>query len=775
MPTDFDFVLNDGHSLGPWRFKLNKVPDISWLTAEQFSVVLNSEGRRIGDFDEQRDWSGGRGGERFSDDPTKYLDAREALTTLRGHLIPSLQWNISTGYRNANQSLPGSVTWQPLLASPATRYVSRSFVPAANYTLTKIWVWVRRRGNPPDLTITLNSDSSGDPGSALKTKTITTSDVTDSPSVLLDCSPSSGQAVVSGTTYHLIMNGGAGDAFNHWEVAVSTALTGSKSSPNGSTWTSEDYSLYYRTTDADVSGQRWWFFEYASNWYKVSNDSTALLYNWNETDDDWDVVSGHGLGQVTGRPVQANGILFFPQGDSVAIRTHDGTNWDSQTVASGQGCATGLEVGYDKTRNKTQIWRYNNALVSGGTTTGLAISVSAADATTTYTTNLVFRNSVLVRSTSNNINSIYWDTDRLWVGKANIVGFVLNEQFDEANFGVRKTPHASNGIAFTAWNNFIFFNLLNSVERVYSGQVDDVGGGWSGPGLPYLRDGVHSKFEVYGDWMFSAIDAGSTGTSSVMLFDSSMNQHEFMRAFATGRRVRDVAIQVVSGARNRLWIDCGGDSIFIELPLGKGNPLYDSGAKYMHETVFESSIYDMGTAARLPKFLKELTVVSKNLDAKGKYIDVDTQVDNQIGKTGINNWKTQEPFLISPEATTKIQESNIRRFVYRLRMHTDNQLIPPDVVGIAPNGFARSEMRKVFGVQCLLDGITANGRKIEAGQVTKWLEGISQSAMLVHMESTYGEMHDYEVLIAPPNRYPIRAEVQGKGGQTMVTFSMVAI
>ncbi len=772
MPN-FDFTLSDGRSSGEWRFKLAQNPSVTWLTSEQFNVVLNAEGRKIGDFDEQRDWSGGRGREMFNDDPTGYFDAREAATYIEGHLFSNLQWNIASGYRNANYTLPGSTTWQPLLASPATRYVSRSFVPTANYTAAKVWLWIRRRGNPPDATVTLRTNNGGDPAaSALVTKTITTGDVTDTPSVLLDCSPPSGQAVTSGTVYHVVVDGGAGDSANHWEIGVSPTGGGSKSSPDGATWTAQPYGLHYRITDAD-STRRWWFFEYASYWYKVSDD--ALLYKWDEVSDVWVIVTGHGLTAVTGRPIQCNEILFIPQGDAVAIKTYNGTSWDAQTIATGQGCATGLFVGYSDIDNSPQIWRYNNASVTGASTTGKKISVSRAAATTAYDTDLSFGASILIRSTSNQINSIYWNNDRLWVGKANSLGYVLKDKFTEANFGVRKTPSVNNGVAFMGWNNFLFFNLLNSVERVYGGMVDDVGGGWRSPGLPYGRDGVHSNFETYGAWMFSAIDAGATGTSSVMLFDSSMNQHEFMRAFASGRRIRDVAIQVVPGGRNRLWIDCGGDSIYIELPLGKGNPLYDTGARYMHESVVESAIIDMGTASRLPKYIKEVVAVTKNL-AKGKYIDVDYQVDNNIDKTGIDNWRTAEPLLVSPESSTGIHESNIRRFKYRLRMHTDDNTIPPDVLAIAPNGFARSEMRKVFGVQCLLKDININGRPIQAGEVTQWLEDVSKSAMLVHMDSTYDEMNGYDVLIAPPNRYPIKSETPaGAGAVTQVSFSMLAI
>ena len=200
-------------------------------------------------------------------------------------------------------------------------------------------------------------------------------------------------------------------------------------------------------------------------------------------------------------------------------------------------------------------------------------------------------------------------------------GVVDNDRFTELNYGVRNTPSTDNGIAAVNWNGMMYFNWLFSTMRLYSGTVDDVGQGFRSNSLPFGRDGVDAAYAPYVSWLFVANDAGSSGTSSVLVYDG-LNWHEMMRGFAN-KRIRDVFIQTVSGGRNRLWIDHGGDSIYIEMPYLKGNPLDDTGMSYMHESVVESAIIDMGTASKLPKYIKELTVTADNLDGYGKRIELD--------------------------------------------------------------------------------------------------------------------------------------------------------
>jgi hypothetical protein len=345
---------------------------------------------------------------------------------------------------------------------------------------------------------------------------------------------------------------------------------------------------------------------------------------------------------------------------------------------------------------------------------------------------------------------------------------VDNDRFTELDYGVKKTPSSDNGIAFLSWNSFVFYNWLFSTERVYSGTVDDVGQGFKSNAFPYGREGVDSTYTSYIAHMFVAKDAGSSGTSSVMLYDG-LNWHEFARAWATGRRIRDVFIQPVSGDRNRLWFDCGGDSVFVELPYNKNNPLYDTGAKYMHEFVLESSEIDMGTASKLPKFIKDMTATTKNLNGDGIYIDFEYQLDENIGGT---TWQTKgDVFKISPEDVVNVGEGNLRKFAYRLRGHTDNQLTPPDMRGIVPNGFARSPSQRILECTAEVKDFTVNGKPQTAAKTIEWLEEAAQGAYMMHVDSTYEQYNDFDCILAPPSIYPVRATPE----KDQVVFTLLVL
>lgn len=735
IPAPHNLELNDGHSRGRWLFQLTGQPEIKWLTQDQFSIVLNQEGRRIGDFDEQRSWVGGRGGERFSDDPTRYKDGKEVCTWIEGHAFPSLQWNISEGYRVAEQHLPGSVSWRGLFGS--TRYIARHFTCSPAMTADKAYLWVRKIGTPGTLTFELRSDSTDNPGAVLQTVTKAATDFTDVISELKVFDWTGTESLSNATKYWIVVYGASTDRDDsHWEVGVDVTGTDSKYSSAGSSWTQAAFSMYYRITDADIS-RRWWYFYQGTNFCKVSNEATASLYKWNETSDLWEIVASatHGLSQVYGRPTEANGIVYFPQGGSTSLRTWDGTNW--ATINAGS-YFSGVAVGYSAPDNSTQIWLHS------------ALAVYRANAVAAYNTDLTIRPAIITDA-GHAITRIESVNNTLYVYKSNSVGIVENDRYTELDYGVRKTPSADNGIASIAWNGMVYFNWLFTTNRIYSGTVDDVGQGFKSNSFPYGREGVDAAYTTYVSWMFVAKDAGTSGTSSVMLYDG-LNWHEFARAWETGKRIRDVAIQVVSGGRNRLWFDCGGDSCYIELPLNKGNPLDDTGAKYMHEAVLESAIIDMGTASKLPKYIKEMTITAKNMDGQGKRVNLDYRTDDKT------DWIEADPFLISPEDTTSINESNIRRFQYRLRIHTDDQLVPVDISGIVPNGFARSPVRKIFAFEADVRNITVNGKPQKAKDVILWLEEASESAFPITMNSKYEQLDGYyNVIIAPPNIYPIRA------------------
>lgn len=768
IPKPYNLVLTDPRSR-KWYFKIEK-PSVNFLTQEQFSVVLNAEGRKIGNFDEQRDWSGGRGGERFSDDPTKYRDGKEVGTWIEGHVFLGLQWQIASGYRDQEMTLAGSKSFRALIGSEQS--IGVPFTASASSNRERVALWVRRVGTPNgDLTVELRTASGGSPTSTvLKSKTVTTTDITDTISELWEFVFSSVQAVTATTIYWIVACGADGDDDkNHWEVAVDTSTTNSKASASGAadagTWVAQSYSLRYRITDEDTS-RRWWFFIYAGSLYKVSDEATTKLYKWNESTDLWEIVTGHGLTTVTGRPVEMNGFCYFPCGDSTAIRVYNGSAWDAQTVASGQGCATFLALGFSASDNKVQMWRANNALVSGGTTTGLKVSVSRADAVSTYTTDLAFRNSILIGDNSTAITGIDIVNNALWVRKTNEIGSVDNDRYTELNYGVKKTPDSENGRAFISWNGLNFFNWLFSTSRIFSGTVDDIGQGFKSNSFPYGREGTDSAYTTYIAHMFAAKDAGTTGTSSVMLYDG-LNWHEFSRAWKAGKRIRDVFLQPVSNERARLWFDCGGDSVFVELPYNKANPLDDPLVKYMHEGVLVSSKIDMGTASKLPKLIKDLTITTKNLNKRGIKVNFEYQLDDEV-EGSVWRIANRDSFIESPEDTININKGNIRAFAYRLRLQTDNQLITPDIQGVVPTGLARSPFNRILEVTAMVKDTPTQ----KQSHVMTWLEEIATSASLVHVDSDFDEYKDFYAVVAPPTSiFPIKANPD----QNQVSFTMLVL
>jgi hypothetical protein len=223
----------------------------------------------------QDDWSGGRGSDDFDRDRSRFADSHRLISRHDNILMLGPREHYDQGYRNVNQYLPfkQGLTWQTLTGS--SRYVAYKFTTTAAYTTGKFYVWIRRRGTPGTLTCELRADSAGDPGSVLKTDTATTSDITDTVSVLYKFSGA--QALSNATAYWIVIYGaGTDDASDNWQVGTdagdSNDLT--KSSSAGSSWANASFDLFFRVVDGSTdSGGK--FFEYKGSLYAVLNTNTG--------------------------------------------------------------------------------------------------------------------------------------------------------------------------------------------------------------------------------------------------------------------------------------------------------------------------------------------------------------------------------------------------------------------------------------------------------------------------------------------------------------------
>lgn len=771
MDSDFHICLSDSRGLRPeWYLQLVggfKGANLSFLSDDVQNIYVRSVGKVIGDFDEQRDWRGGRGGEYFSDDPAKFFDAQNCWTLMPNRITPSLLPQYATGLRTEETYLPGSgksVSWKALILTQ--RYISSKALGALT-AMDKARIWIKRVGNPGTLTLEIRAASGGQPnGTVRKTATVTTATVTDYISTFYAFDWSGTQNITSGD-FIVLYGASTDDAMNHWEVAVDAAASSGFYDDNGSgTWTAANFKLYYRIVDADIA-RKWFFFtNHNQDFCAVSkrDSGNSDLYTIDSAGAVTSVSAG--LGVVYSKPAAfydgTNVGTYFPQGGTntrkwtgASTFADDGTNKSYYLMQGTLYDGSPILWGIAPVSVASQFMYYTpaNPLATGGATAVIA--------------DFGIPNSIVV--TDGNIYAFLpgtiWraNTAREWDYAANDWSKIL--QVEKIPAGFESMPSTANGACSWMNQQFIYFPFAFSLLRYYNGISDDVGQGWDTAGMPSGREGFFVSGCAYVNLNFIALDAGTTGTSCVMCYDG-VSWHEVFRAPAVGLRIRGVGVQVISGARAKLWIDLGGDLVYIILPWNKARPIDDSSQMYVHEAVLISSTIDNGLAAKQEKLVKSLTAISRNLSTVNK-IDVDFQTDADVGT---DTWTPAgDSFLVSPESTVKLNLSGIKKFRYRLRIQCGANTTPPEIQSVVPNGLARGGVRFVWTGQINGKTLESGGKKSEPEKLLRYLMDAMGSPGSVRMTSTNWLFHDFEVELALQNIQPINPE------QSAFVLNLVAV
>jgi hypothetical protein len=277
---DWEIELIDTKSKKKYGLKVPQGSLQIGTISQDDTIYIRNVGKRLGDFDEQRSWKGGRGIENLSDNAEAFWDSQNAWTLTAGHVHQTLQWNHCRGLRNEDMYMPtranGDVQFIPVLGS--NLYIANSFAASATYSADKAYIWLRRKGKPRALTFRLMSNSGGNPNAALQTVTVAIGTVTDFISVYHLFNWTGTESLTGSTTYWVSVHAHEfDDTDNHWEVGVDPDASSGKVSSNGSAWSNASFAMYYRVTDADVK-RRWWRFNLKEAYYIIDakdDDSTA--------------------------------------------------------------------------------------------------------------------------------------------------------------------------------------------------------------------------------------------------------------------------------------------------------------------------------------------------------------------------------------------------------------------------------------------------------------------------------------------------------------------
>lgn len=468
-----------------------------------------------------------------------------------------------------------------------------------------------------------------------------------------------------------------------------------------------------------------------SNWdIQPDNTSRYVVY----ATPYWTEVSTTGLGKVTSRPCVAGKYAFFPQGSGTNIRTMRVNGTAHEFADDGTNKADLMYLFYSG--GVPKIYRAQNDLTD---VTVSNASIPAWGASATYSTNVSVGTPDQLITNFLDVNGALWvfKEDSIWVDQG-------SSTFSRLNLGLSYCASEKNGMAVMTQGLVVHFSWLDSLNYYKDNNATDYGP-WRLGGLPAGRVGNISSMSAILSWVVCGVD-GHDGTSSVLLNNdvtgAAGGWHEIVRGFEAGKRIQDIYYQSNKDAGGYLWIDIGGDVIYVEFPYLTFNPLNDAAFKFQHESVIVSPTHDFNFAD-LPKFYKEIVGTTKGMRT-GQTIYVDYQVDEDVDT---NTWIEAGEFSRSPKGTALINRGGMRLMRYRLRINTNNRLYTPVTKNIIVKGFARTPIKRQWNLKVVAERDSQRNTKA----LYDWLWKNCQEADGVIMHADLEEYNDVWVVVEPPN------------------------
>lgn len=690
---------------------------------------------------EHRNWIGGRGRNRYDDDPTGFFDDYFLWSTTEEKLMPALQWRWGGNVRSCDSNWPGdnsTLSWWKLYgnspASDIARYLSVTFTASATYNADKAQLIIKKVGSPGNLTLELCANNGGSPGTVHKTVVNTTGVLVSSP-VTFDWTGTHG--LTSAGVYHLKVYGAATDsADNHWEVLTNASGSSSKYSTDDSTWTAAGVTLYYRITDADTARQwRYWFHEGCL--HKVSQADaggtpvlmrngeigvatagssttltcSALSMTTNEYAGAYiKIYDGTGDGQVrqivsnTSTQFTVSGWAVTPDTSSkfIVYATDKWTVIGSHglTVISGRPICVGNISYFPQGGTAMRRMRLNGntyEFADDGTNTATLLGTSVEGATLkvfaafpgassvkvsdakAWGTNLVFGTAKVIGTSDYRITNLFSHNRTLYVMKEDGPYTYTNGTVEKLGSNFADVPDRYTGIGIGAQNQYLWFGWAHSIVRMLGNSVDDMMNYKRGyDGMPENRTGWVSSIVSAVGWLFFVIDGGTSNPSSIIVWNG-YGWHEIYRTWAGGVRIRNAIWQPCPETRGRLWFDVNGDAAYIEFPQYAANPLQDSNNSPKGHGVN----YHWEGVCVSPTYDAHdpsLYKVLQNLRVFTEYgsVEVDYQTNANVGTT---TWTVLDTANSQPMEDLTLELGQIFQVRFRFRLQVANTRTPAILTG----------------------------------------------------------------------------------------------
>lgn len=474
--------------------------------------------------------------------------------------------------------------------------------PAGGITCSSVQLYVGKIGHPGTYTVTLCQDSGGNPGTVLKTKTFDgDADVSEALG-WLQVEWDSGQALTGDAVYHVVVTPPATEvlagALLRWGGNYSGGYAdGASSKKTGSgSWGSETEDLYFRVNTELLDGDVIGFARYGDDWFCAAGDT---VYKWDEANMEWDVSDAQADETLTALETWG-GYLWAARGANV-LRRYDGEGWADVSATYAKLLKAG--GGYLHRTNGAAGHEHEVYYTADGSTWSSAITVGAGDYDVTA---MEWYRDMLVCATP----------VRLW-------GVTVDLAYPLISWPTQED--ASNGVGMLMWSrtNCLYIPLVFGLYR-WNGDTMVAVGPEQGMGLPAARAGRISMLVGTCNWLYAAVDAGTSGYSSILAYNGMGGWHELQRAERTGQQVGAIGFEAIHSP-NRLWFGMSEETRYLQLPDYSDNPYQWTGYEFNGSGELETSW--MGVELlEIVKDLHEVVVRGEDFDT-GQTVDVYYEVD----------------------------------------------------------------------------------------------------------------------------------------------------
>lgn len=411
---------------------------------------------------------------------------------------------------------------------------------------------------------------------------------------------------------------------------------------------------------------------------------------------------------VTDVYVSTKGVIYFCMGDGVTVRrmravTITGVWYDLDNAANCQADETAATKAVFMTY-KPQAQRIaiaNNSDAAGDVS--IALNSNTTPNIPVWGTALTWATAIPIDSKYRRITGliVYPDisnNEAVWVFKTD-VPFTVADSVNPRPISIdeMKTVRSYvNGVKPMRHGVYLYFPMLQGLERYYGGQIDDIGPNL-GEGLPPKRRGSISHMIGYPGKFFISVDAGSAGYSSVL---DSDGWHERYRA-PYGQRITAMSFQTTPGTSlDRLWIYQGNDLIYLPFPSSSVNELEDATYPYVPEfsitlARMHAGMFDVQKLVKNVKLQTEALETDPDTGEPICWFELDYRLDEET------DWQTiDERFLVSPTQEvdfTPMYGIAAKRLQFRLRGYTTDQLKTPNLLAIIVSAVLRVDVKNMYG------------------------------------------------------------------------------